>query len=71
MAYNIYICCDRCGNESFSWINTTVSLYYAIRIARMHGWMVTQNNGFYCPSCKEKLKAEKRKQKALKEREGQ
>ena len=59
MAYNVYICCDRCGNEIFSWINTTVSLSLATKIARHHGWMVTKYGGFYCPKCKLSIKKER------------
>lgn len=52
MAYNVYFCCDKCG-ETYSWINNSVSLSVAVRIARDIGWTVGKR-GWYCPKCRQK-----------------
>ena len=59
MAYNVYFCCDICG-ATWSWVNVTVNLSCAQRIARAKGWQVGKN-GWFCPDCKtQKRKAAQR-----------
>ncbi len=55
MAYNIYFACDNCGATPSLWINTTVSLSKAIKIARRRGWQVGKR-GWICPNCQAKMK---------------
>lgn len=52
MAYNVYFCCDKCG-ITYSWINHSVSLSIAIKMARDAGWSVGKR-GWYCPKCRKK-----------------
>lgn len=58
MAYNVYICCDKCGTDPFAWTNITVSLSKAEMIAKKNGWKITKE-GWYCPECREKYKGVK------------
>lgn len=53
-AYNVYYCCDKCG-ATHSWINHSVSLSIAIKMARDDGWSVGKR-GWYCPECRRKPK---------------
>lgn len=50
MAYNVYFCCDKCG-DTYSWVNTPVGITYAERLARNKGWQVGRK-GWFCPSCR-------------------
>ena len=50
MAFNVYYCCDRCG-VTHSWINNSVSLAIATKMARHDGWQVGKR-GWYCPKCR-------------------
>lgn len=50
MAYNVYICCEKCG-VTLSWINCSVSLSTATRIARKYGWSVGKS-GWFCSNCR-------------------
>lgn len=61
MAYNCYFSCDRCG-DGWSWINQTISYNRAVKRARERGWTVGKN-GWFCPSCKEAIKAERKGEK--------
>lgn len=54
MAYNVYICCDRCGCNYLAWTNMTVSVSKAERIAKSKGWKVTHSGAWYCQDCREK-----------------
>jgi len=57
MAYNVYFCCDKCG-DTYSWINTSVSIDRAKKIARDRGWEVGKR-GWYCPKCRSRRKGGK------------
>lgn len=50
MAYNVYFCCDKCG-ATWSWVNQTVNLSTATRIARKYGWQVGKT-GWLCQNCR-------------------
>ena len=54
MAYNVYFCCDKCG-DTYSWINTSLSISIAKTIARERGWEVGKY-GWYCPKCRKRKK---------------
>jgi hypothetical protein len=56
MAYNVYILCDRCGDDGLSWTNQTVPITGAMRIARKRGWKIGMN-GWICPECQKKNKS--------------
>lgn len=55
MAYVVYFACDCCGNDAGGWVNHTVSLSVAQRIAREKGWQVGKR-GWICPECQKKQK---------------
>lgn len=51
MAYNVCVSCDCCGEELLAEKNKTVSITQAKKIARLHGWKVTVEDGWYCTDC--------------------
>ena len=55
MAYNVYFVCEKCG-KGYNWVNVTVSLDNAIKLARRCGWQVGKN-GWFCNDCKTRKKA--------------
>ena len=51
MAYNVYVSCDRCGEDPFVWTNQPVSMRQAKRFVKKEGWTVTGDGRWYCPEC--------------------
>lgn len=51
MAYNVSICCDRCGEDPFNFVNETVSYTKAEKLVKRHGWRVTKTGAWYCKEC--------------------
>lgn len=58
MAYNVYFSCDKCGN-TYNWINKSVSMSRAIKLARRKGWCIGKN-GWFCSECRNNKKKNKR-----------
>lgn len=60
MAYNVNIVCDRCGEELVAWKNQSISIGKARRIAKDAGWLITEDDNWYCQECGDTVvKAEK------------
>ena len=60
MAYNVYVACDRCGEDPFAWTNQTISISRAKRIVTAAGWYVLDDGAWYCHECGEAfLRAQK------------
>ena len=59
MAYNVYVACDRCGEQLHISCNNTRSMTKAIEKAMHYGWEVTRKKNcideteFFCPDCRE------------------
>ncbi len=56
LAYNVYVACDRCGEDPFVWTNQTAPISRAKRIVKAAGWHVTKDGAWYCAECWETIR---------------
>ncbi len=60
MAYNIYVACDRCGEDPFEWKNQNISMRRAKKLVKEAGWYVTGDGRWYCEECGETIRKAER-----------
>jgi hypothetical protein len=56
LSYNVYVACDRCGEDPFAWKNQTVTISRAKRIVKSAGWHVRKDGAWYCSECWETIR---------------